>query len=127
MDTELTRRNKIGLVLIAIFGLVNIPSPLLAGDPDPGQDSPPMAVLVLAAVCGAVMLVAAIQAYRTGSRQALRLAAGATILQGVTNLPVFFVDVDAAIKVGSAVATVVTVVCVVLVLAPARRAVPVLD
>ncbi|MBA3745513.1 hypothetical protein [Sporichthya sp.] len=127
MDAELTRRNKIGLVLIAIFGVLNIPSPLLGGDSEPGQDSPPMAVLVLASICGVVMLVAAVQALRVRCRRALRLAAGATILQGVTNLPVFFVDVEPGIKVASAVATVVTVVCVVLTLAPARRAVPVLD
>jgi hypothetical protein len=126
MANDFTRRNKIGLALTALIALTNLPSPLLF-DPSDAENGPPMAVLWLDTVCGVVMLAALVVAWRTGSRGAVRLAAGFNIVQGVTTLPAFFVDINPGIKVVEAVAVTLAVVSVVLSLSPARRAVPVLD
>lgn len=84
-------------------------------------------MLAIGLVVGLITLAAIGPAWRTGSRTALRVVAGTRIVSAILSLPAFFVDVPAGIKVGAAVAFALTVVCVVLVLAPAGRRVPVTD
>ena len=121
----LTTRNKIGLVLAGLLALGDVGS-LAFPTPD-GEEGPPIVVLILGFVVGLATLAAIVPAWRTGSRPALRVVAGTRILSAVLGLPAFFVDVPAAIQVASAVAFALTVVCVVLVLTPADRRVPVID
>ena len=120
-----TTKQKVGLVIAGLYGLSNIPG-FLAGEPDPGEDGPPMAILVIGSILGVIALASAIWAWR-GNRVALRLAAGAMILITLTGLPAFFVDVPMAIKalVGSSV--LVTVVAVVLMFSGDRRPATVVD
>jgi len=117
--SPLTTRNRAGLVLAALLGLVDVGSAFFP-TPD-GEIGPPMSILVLDAVLGVVTLVAAAVAWRTGRRGALRVVAGTRVLSVITALPAFFVDVPPVVKLLVAVFVVLTVVCVVLVLAPARR------
>ncbi|HST65882.1 MAG TPA: hypothetical protein VLM05_11905 [Mycobacteriales bacterium] len=121
----LTTRNKIGLVLAALLALGDVVS--IANPTPDGEEGPPLIVLVISLLIGVVTLVALVPAWRTGSRTALRAVAGTRIVSAILALPAFFVDVPAGIKVASAVAFAVSVVCVVLVLAPANRRVPVTD
>jgi hypothetical protein len=121
----LTTRNKIGLVLAGLLALGDVAS-IFITTPD-GEEGPPFAVLAIGLVIGLITLVALVPAWRTGSRTALRVVAGTRIVSAILSLPAFFVDVPAGIKVGSAVGFALTVVCVVLVLAPADRRVPVTD
>jgi peptidoglycan/LPS O-acetylase OafA/YrhL len=89
---------------------------------------PPYSILLLGAVLGLATLAGAAAAWRTGRRGALRLVAGTRVLSAIAALPAFFVDeVPAVLKLLAAVAVVLTVVCVVLVLAPARRPTGVTD
>ena len=76
---------------------------------------------------GVITVVAVVIGWRAARRSALRVAAGARILSAITALPAFFVDVPAALKLLVSVFVVVTVVAVVLMLAPARRATAVTD
>lgn len=115
---SLTRKNRIGLVLTVLIGLVNLPS-ALERSPD-GGEGPPYGVLVLDSVCGVLLIVAAIVAWRTGGRGAVRLAAGVNILQALSSVPAFFVDISVVIKIVAAVAVVVSFVAVVLTLSPGR-------
>jgi hypothetical protein len=117
--TTLTLRNKIGLVIAAVLGLGDLLS-LLGPTPD-GQEGPPFAVLVLGTLLGLVTLAAIVPAWRTGSRVALRVVAGTRILSALTSIPAFFVDIPAGLRAAAAVGFALTVVCVVLVLAPAQR------
>ena len=121
----LTTRNKVGLVLAVLLALGDVASTFIS-TPE-GEDGPPFAVLAIGLVVGLITLVAIVPAWRTGSRTALRVVAGTRIVSAILSLPAFFVDVPAGIKVGAAVAFALTVVCVVLVLAPANRRVPVTD
>ena len=105
---------RAGLAISAFLGLVNIPF-LFAPTPD-GQDGPPLPVLVLSALVGLVSVVCAIIAWRSGNRLAIRINAAALLLNALTSLPAFFVDIDAWIKVGAAVSVVLTVVALVLTL-----------
>ncbi len=117
---ELSARQKVGLVLAGTYGAVNT---LSVATPAPADAvGPPMVVLVLDSVLGVVALVAAIVAWRTGSRATIRVVAGALVIIAVTALPAFFVDVPAWIKLLVAVTTMVTIAIVVLLLSPARRA-----
>jgi hypothetical protein len=85
-----------------------------------GEEGPPYAVLIVGGLCGLVTLIAAVVAWRSAQRAALRAAAGTRILSAILALPAFFVDIDAALQVVTAVFVVVTVVCVVLMLTPDR-------
>jgi hypothetical protein len=115
-------RNKIGLVLAVLFGLGDLSSPFTPVGADDGQAGPPMPVLVADAVLGIVTLVAVVFAWRSASRVAARIVAGTRILSALTALPAFFVSgVPAPVVALVAVSVVLTIVCVVLVLAPPRE------
>jgi hypothetical protein len=113
-SVTVTKRMKVGLALAVLLGLANIPF-LFSPTPD-GQDGPPYAVLVLSAVLGAVSVVAAVIAWRSGSRTAIRVAAATVIINAVTTIPALFADIDAGIKVVSAVTILVSVAAAVLIL-----------
>ena len=122
---ELTTKNKIGLALAGLLGLVDTPSVLMP-TPD-GEVGPPLAILALGTVCGIVTLVAVFLAWTKANKGAIRIAAGARIVSMLTALPAFFVDVPAFLKILVAVAVILTLTSVVLMLSPAKRSTPVLD
>lgn len=110
-------RQKVGLVIAGLLSLGNLPNAVTpSGDP-----GPPRAVLVLGSVLGLIGLVAVVIAWRTGKQAALRVAAGTLILNMLTSLPAFFVDVPAWLKLLVAVSVVVTVAAVVLMFSGVRR------
>jgi len=120
-----TTKQKVGLVICAVYGLTNIPSVLIpTGDGD--TEGPPFAILVVSSILGVVSLVAAIMAWR-GNRVSLRVAAGAMIVLTLTGLPALFVDVPMAVKAVTAFGIVITVVAVVLMFSGVRRPAPVTD
>jgi len=112
--TRTTAQLRTGLALSAFLGLINLPFLFVSG-PD-GQDSPPRAVLVLSALIGLVSVVCAVVAWRSGNRLAIRINAAALLVNALTSLPAFFVDIDAWIKVGAAVSVILTVAALVLTL-----------
>jgi len=114
-----TTKNKVGLGLAIFYGITNIPSFLEA--PAPGEEGPPMAILIVDSVLGVLATVAGIIAWRTGSRAAARLTAATVIVITLTSLPAFFVDIPAFIKVIVAVSVVLTVAIIVLMFSPAKR------
>ena len=113
-QTRTTPQLRAGLAISAFLGLINIPF-LFAPTPD-GQDGPPTAVLVLSAALGLVSVVCALVAWRSGNRLAIRINAAALLVNALTSLPAFFVDVDAWIKVGAAASVVLTVAALLLTL-----------
>lgn len=114
--TPLTPSNRLGLALAALLGLLDL-LPLPGG----GPVGPPLGVIILDIVCGLVTLVCVVVAWRTGSRAAVRLAAGARILSAVTVLPAFFVGPSAPVLALAALLVILAVLSVGLMLAPARR------
>jgi len=121
----LTTKNKIGLGLAGLLGVIDCAS-LAMTTPD-GEVGPPIGILVLGTVLGVITVVAVVVAWRTAGRGMIRIAAGARILSAITALPAFFVDVPPALKAFVAVGVIITVASVVLMLTPARRAVTVTD
>jgi hypothetical protein len=120
----LNTRNKIGLAIAGVLGLLDCAALFLTPGSEPG---PPFGILVLDTILGVITVVAVVIGWRAARRSALRVAAGARILSAITALPAFFVDVPAALKLLVSVFVVVTVVAVVLMLAPARRTTAVTD
>ena len=123
--TGTNTKQKVGLVICALYSLTNIPSAFVppgTGD----EDGPPLAILVVGSILGVVGLVAAIMAWR-GNRVSLRVAAGAIIIVTLTGLPAFFVDVPMAIKALVALGVVITVVAVVLMFSADRRPASITD
>jgi hypothetical protein len=118
MNTKLSLSNKIGLGLAAVLGLADIASLGAIGhDVSPGQEGPPAGVTIFSAVLGLVTIVAVVIAWRTGSRPAVRIIAGARILSMILGLPAFFVSgIPAGLVVLTAVAAVLTIVAVALIL-----------
>jgi heme A synthase len=109
--TATTVRQKVGLVLAGVYSVGNIPSAFM----------PTLGIMIIGSVLAVVGLVAVVMAWRTGSRVALRVAAGAIIVITLTGLPAFFVDVPAWVKLLVGVSTILTIVTVVLLLSPSRR------
>jgi hypothetical protein len=125
MSSPLATRTRIGLVLAVVLGLADVVSAFFP-TPD-GEVGPPLAIVILGGVIGLATLAAVAVAWRSGRRGALRIVAGTRVLSAITALPAFFVDVPAWLKLVVAVLVVLTVVCVVLVLSPARQPATVTD
>ena len=119
MSSPLTTRTRVGLVLAVVLGLADVVSTFFP-TPD-GEVGPPLAIVILGGVIGLATLAAVAVAWRSGRRGALRIVAGTRVLSAITALPAFFVDVPPWLKLVVAVLVVLTVVCVVLVLSPARQ------
>ena len=120
-----TTRNSVGLVIAALLAVGDIVSAFFP-TPD-GAIGPPLPIVVLGGLLGVATLVAVVVAWRSGRRGALWIVAGTRVLSALAALPAFFVDVPALVKLLVAVFVVLTIVSVVLVLAPARRAASVTD
>jgi hypothetical protein len=112
--TATTSQVRVGLALSAFLGLANIPF-LFAPTP-PGSEGPPTSVLVLSGLLGLVSVACAVVAWRSGNRLAIRINAAALLVNALTSVPAFFVDVDAWVKVAAAVAVLLTVAALVLTL-----------
>ena len=123
METINTRQ-RVGLVIAAVLSAISVPSAFFP-TPD-GEEGPPYGILVLGTVLGVIGLVAVVLAWR-GSRGALRVVAGTLVINLLTALPAFFVDVPAWLKLGVGVSTLITVAAIVLMFSGARRPVAVLD
>jgi hypothetical protein len=119
-----TTKQKVGLVIAALYSLTNIPSVLF--ETPEGQAGPPLAILAVGSILGVIGLVAAVWAWH-GNPVALRVAAGAIILVTLTALPAFFVDVPMAIKALVAFSVVLILVAVVLMFSANRRPASVTD
>jgi hypothetical protein len=117
-------RQKTGLLLAGLLCLFAVPS-VLTPTPD-GEVGPPFGILILGTVLGVVGLIAVVAAWR-GNRPAVRVAAGAVILNMLTSLPAFFVDVPAWLKLLVGLSVLISIASVVLMFSPARRPVPALD
>jgi hypothetical protein len=125
LSPPVTTRTRVGLVIAALLGVADVISAFF---PTPeGVAGPPLPIVLLGGLLGVATLAAVVVAWRTGRRGALRIVAGTRVLSAISALPAFFVEVAPAVKLIVAVAVVLTVVCVVLVLAPARGAAPVAD
>jgi hypothetical protein len=115
-------RQKVGLVLAGLLSAANIAAVL---QPTPeGEVGPPIGILVLGSVLGLVGLVATVVAWRSGSMLAMRIAAGTLILNALTAVPAFFVDVPAAIKALVGIVVLITIAAVVLMFSTDRRPAP---
>lgn len=123
---KLSALNKTGLVIAIVLGALDLTGPFMTPD-EPGQDGPPMAILLIDAVLGLITIVAAVIAWRTGRPGVIRIVAGARIISAITALPAFFVDVPAALQALVGALVVLTIASVVLMLLPSRRPVPVTD
>ena len=123
--TAPTARMRIGLVLAVLIGLANLP--FLFTPTQPGEVGPPYIVILLGAALSVISIVLAVIAWRSGNRTALRIIAACVIVNAVTSLPAFFVDVSAEVKIGVAVTVLVSVLSVVLVLSRPRGGLPVVD
>jgi hypothetical protein len=122
---RLTTANRIGLGLAAFLGLADV---VLTFVPvQEGVVGPPQWIVVLSGLLGFATLLAVAVAWRKGGRAALGIIAITRVLSMLTALPAFFVDVPAVVTVLVGVFVVLTVVCVVLVLAPVRRTTTIAD
>ncbi|MFI9542946.1 hypothetical protein ACIHAR_03165 [Streptomyces sp. NPDC052016] len=122
-NPALSRRNKVGLALAGVLGLIDMAS-LLTPWPDSDAPGPPVGVLVAGTVLGVITVVAVVHTWLTANRTGSRVVAGSRILSAITALPAFFVTgVPAWAVAVVALLVVVTVVVIALVLSrPAPEA-----
>jgi hypothetical protein len=117
-------RVRTGLAISAVLALAGtIPTPTPKG----GDGGPPLPIVVLSIILSIILIATAIVAWRSGNRLAIRINAAALLLNALTTLPTFFVDIAPWVKVGSAVVVVLTVAALVLTLRPERQPFTVTD
>jgi len=115
----LSARNKAGLVLAILLGLLQIAN--VNGGSNNRSDGPPVALARAGAVIGLVIVIAAIYMWVSRNRLGGRIAAGVLFLSAILTVGALFVSaVPAPVKVVLAALAVVTVVTVILVLAPPK-------
>lgn len=122
----LSGKTKTGYVLAVILGLGDLANLATIGqDLAPGQEGPPAGVTIVTALLGLITIVATVIAWRARSRPAVRVLVGARVLSLILGLPAFFVSgVPALAVVATAVFVVVTLVCLMLVLAKPKDGAP---
>jgi hypothetical protein len=114
-----TRGNKAGFVLALLLALADIPSVL--NPTPPGAVGPPLVVLVLTSACGLITVLAVALGWWQGNRVAVRVAAGTRLISALAALPALLVDgIPAGLRLLVAVFVLLTVLSVVLMLAPGR-------
>lgn len=120
-STPSTRTGRLtaGLIVAIVLGLGDLASMFMIPSDTGADDGPPIPILILATVLGAVTLGAIWVAWRTGSRRAIRVVAGTRILSALASLPAFFVDIPVGLLVFTATGVTLTVICLVLILSPA--------
>jgi hypothetical protein len=121
-DVPFSPRNRIGLALAFLLGLIGVPM-FLRDAPHPGVVGPPTVVLVTESLCGLVTIVAVTVGWRLESTRAIRLASGAQIVSVLTAAPAFFLDRPALNKLLLAILFAATLTAVVLMLTPSRRSI----
>ena len=122
--TQPSTRVRTGLAISALLALASaIPTPAPKG----GDGGPPVAIVVLSIILSIVLIATAVVGWRSGNRLAIRINAAALLLNALTTLPTFFVDIDPWVKVGSAVVVVLTVAALVLTLRPEHQPFTVTD
>ncbi|MFF4762002.1 hypothetical protein [Streptomyces sp. NPDC001292] len=113
----LTRKNKVGLVLAGLLGLLDMSNFFMLPEPDSDTQGPPTAVAIADGVLGVITVLAVLYTWRTLNRTGSRVVAGSRILSVVSALPAFFVSgVPAAVVALVAVFTILSVVVIALVL-----------
>lgn len=121
-NTPWSTTNKVGLALQLLYGLVNIPSVFFPSGTETTA-GPPMGVLWADTILGLILAIAAIMAWRNGSRPTARVASASNILISLTGVPAFFVSgVPAWMECLVVVGIVWTIVSVVLTHRPNKKA-----
>ncbi|MFJ8719453.1 hypothetical protein ACIRD9_40850 [Streptomyces violaceus] len=119
-SSSLSRKNKVGLALAGVLGLIDMTS-VFTPWPDSDAPGPPVSVLVAGTVLGVITLFAVVHTWLTANRTGSRVVAGSRILSAITSLPAFFVTGVPAWAV-SVVALLVVVTIVVIALVLSRPA-----
>jgi hypothetical protein len=117
--SPVSTRQKVGLALAGLLSAANVVS-IFFPTPD-GEEGPPIVVLALSTVLGAIGLVAVVLAWRGGNRAAARIAAGTLVINVLASLPAFFVDVPVGVRLLVAVGVLLSIAAIVLMLSPAPR------
>ncbi|MCF3135063.1 MULTISPECIES: hypothetical protein [Streptomyces] len=113
----LTRKNKVGLVLAGLLGLLDTTNFFSIPAQEPDTPGPPTAILVADGVLGVITVIAVVYTWRTLNRAGSRVVAGSRILSVITALPALFVGgVPAWVVLVVAVFTILSVVVIALVL-----------
>jgi len=102
----MTRQFKIGLIICALLGIVDVVSIAGVGS----EDGPPTAVLVIGLVLGLITLVGVLLAWR-GDHKGFTMVVVSRVLSALSAVPAFFEDevpgwVPAAVGIGIVVTAV---------------------
>jgi hypothetical protein len=115
-----TRANKIGLVLAALLGLLDVINLFSINTPFPeGMTTPPDWLVVFVASLGLVTLAAIVPAWR-GNHRAVLVVVATRILSAISAVPAYFVNVPSYILITTTVLVVVTILAVWLILRTTR-------
>ncbi|MFD8999952.1 hypothetical protein ACFV0T_03035 [Streptomyces sp. NPDC059582] len=113
----LTRKNRVGLVLAGLLGLLDTTNFLSIPADDSGGDGPPSGVLFADGILGLITVVAVVYTWPTADRTGSRVVAGSRIISAITSLPALFVSgVPAWVVAAVALSVIVTVFVTALVL-----------
>lgn len=114
---SLTVKNKVGLVMAAVLGLLDVTSVFSIPAQDEDTPGPPLVILIAGVVLGLITLIATAYAWRTADRIGARVVAGSRTLSVITSLPAFYVSgVSAGVVLIVSAIVVTSVIAIALVL-----------
>jgi hypothetical protein len=96
---NLSTKNKVGLGLAGVLGVLDIAGYFLTPDPSADMSGPPKSILLLDAVLGIITVIAVFLALRTPNKVNIGTTITARVVSALTAVPAYFVGVPTSVLV----------------------------
>lgn len=96
---NLNTKNKVGLGLAGVLGLLDVASYFMTPDPSADMPGPPDSIVLLDVALGIITVVAVFLAFRSANKINIGTTLGARVLSALTAVPAYFVGVPTSILV----------------------------
>lgn len=95
----LSTKNRVGLALAGLLGVLDIVAYFFPPDPDAGMPGPPPSILLLGLVLGLVTVLAVAVAFKSAPKVAIWTTVASRVLSALTAVPAYFVGVPTVVLV----------------------------
>jgi len=113
---NLSTKNKVGLGLAGLLGVLDIAGYFLTPDPSADMPGPPDWIVLLDVALGIITVIAVILAFRSPNKINIATTLTARVVSALTAVPAYFVGVPTSILVLVTVFIVATIVSIWLIL-----------
>ncbi len=94
---NLSTKNRLGLGLAGVLGVLDIASYFLTPDPSGDMPGPPDSIVLLDVALGIITVIAVVLALRNSSKVSIGTTITARVISALTAVPAYFVGVTTSI------------------------------